>query len=87
MKSVGIDIGTASIKVVEVTQSNRGLFISKYMETSLGQSPGFDSEVQILEFLRTLSESYDPATTKFVFGLRQDRVAVRLKSFPFVDRQ
>ncbi|MCE3010993.1 MAG: pilus assembly protein PilM [Proteobacteria bacterium] len=87
MKSVGIDIGTASIKVVEVTQSNRGLFISKYMEQALGQSPGFDSEVQILEFLRTLSESYDPASTKFVFGLRQDRVAVRLKTFPFTDRQ
>jgi general secretion pathway protein L len=87
MKSVGIDIGTSSIKVVEVTSSNKGVVISHFHQHPLGQNPAFDPELEILEYLKNLSTQYDPTTTKFIGALRQERVSVRFKIFPFADRQ
>ena len=87
MKSVGIDIGTYSIKVVEVISQNKGqLRVSQFLEHSLGQNPAFDPEIEIIEFLKGLAKAYDPSNTRFVFGLRQDQVSVRHKIFPFNDR-
>jgi general secretion pathway protein L len=86
MKSIGIDIGSSSIKIVEVQQTNRGLQIVDFREHLISQNPGFDPALEIIEFLRTLSHSYDPTQVRFVVGLRQDRVAVRNKIFPFNDR-
>lgn len=87
MKSVGIDIGASSIKVVEVTTNNKGnLKISQFTVHPLGANPAFDPEIEILEFLRELTKSYDPAQTRFVLALRQDRVSIRHKVFPFNDR-
>ncbi|MGZ5279285.1 MAG: pilus assembly protein PilM, partial [Pseudobdellovibrionaceae bacterium] len=87
MKSVGIDIGTSSIKVVEVTSSNKGIQVTQFTEHPLNANPAFDPEIEILEFLRGLSSAYDQATTRFVFSLRQEQVSVRNKTFPFNDRQ
>lgn len=85
MKSVGIDIGTSSIKVVEVNATSKGVQISQFVDHPLGMNPAHDQEIEILEFLRGLSSTYDQ-TTKFVFSIRQERVSVRNKSFPFNDR-
>jgi general secretion pathway protein L len=87
LKSVGIDIGTSSIKVVEVTASNKGIQVSQFTEHPLNTNPAFDPEIEILEFLRGLAQTYDQATTKFTFSLRQEQVSVRNKIFPFSDRQ
>lgn len=87
MKSVGIDIGTASIKVVEVNANSKGVQVSRFTEHPLNPNPAFDPEIEILEFLRGLISTYDQATTRFVVGLRQEHVSVRLKPFPFNDRQ
>ncbi len=87
MKSVGIDIGTSSIKVVEVTSNNKGIQVSQFTEHPLNTNPAFDPEIEILEFLRGLVSVYDQATTRFTFSLRQEQVSVRNKTFPFSDRQ
>jgi general secretion pathway protein L len=87
MKSVGIDIGSYSIKAVEVESSPRGFRVVRFAEQTLGANPAFDPEIEIVEFLRTFSSTYDQGQTKFVFGLRQDRISVRNKIFPFSDRQ
>jgi len=87
LKSVGIDIGTSSIKVVEVTSSNKGIQVTQFTEHPLNANPAFDPEIEILEFLRGLASTYDHATTRFVFSLRQEQVSVRNKTFPFNDRQ
>ncbi len=87
MKSVGIDIGTSSIKVVEVFSSNKGVQVTHFTEHPLNTNPAYDSEIEILEFLRGLVSTYDLATTRFVVGLRQEQVSVRNKVFPFNDRQ
>lgn len=87
MKSVGIDIGAASIKVVEVTANTKGqLRITQFIDHPLGQNPAFDPQIEIIEFLKGLAASYDPTTIRFVMGLRQDQVSVRHKVFPFNDR-
>lgn len=86
MKSLGIDIGSSSIKVVEVHSTSKGFQVAQFMEHPLGMSPGTDQELEILEYLRNLASAYDPAQTRFVFGLPQNRVAVRNKFFPFNDR-
>lgn len=87
MKSIGIDIGSSSIKVVEVVSNNKGqLRVTQFIEQALNSNPAFDQELQILEFLKNLANGYDPANTRFVIGMRQDRVSVRHKSFPFSDR-
>lgn len=86
MKSVGIDIGSSSIKIVEVASTNKGVQITQFIEHPLGQNPAHDPEVEILDFLRGLSSTYDQSI-RIVFGLRQDRVSVRNKLFPFSDRQ
>jgi len=87
VKSVGIDIGTSSIKIVEVVSTNKGVTVTQFTEHPLNANPAFDPEIEIIEFLRGLTSTYDLATTRFVFGLRQEQVSVRNKIFPFNDRQ
>lgn len=86
MRSIGIDIGTSSIKVVEAQSTNRGIQILSFLEHPLGQNPTHDPEIEILEFLQSLTASLDFTQTKVVMALRQERVSVRLKTFPFTDR-
>lgn len=86
MKSLGIDIGSSSIKIVEVQSTSKGFQVTQFMEHPLGMSPGQDQELEILEYLRNLSAHYDPTQTRFIFALPQNRVAVRNKFFPFNDR-
>jgi general secretion pathway protein L len=86
VKSLGIDIGSSSIKVVEVQSTSKGFQVFQYFEHQLSVMPGHDQELEIIEFLRDLTQKYDATQTRFVFGLRQDRVAVRNKFFPFNDR-
>jgi len=86
MKSVGIDIGSSSIKIAEVVQTNKGLTLTSFREHHLGQNPAFDSEIEILEFLRNLAPQYPSESWKIVVGLRQEKVSVRNKIFPFSDR-
>lgn len=86
MKSLGIDIGSSSIKVVEVHSTSKGFQVTQFMEHPLGITPGHDQELEILEYLRDLSSLYDPSQTRFNFALPQNRVAIRNKFFPFNDR-
>ena len=89
MKSLGIDIGSSSIKIVEINSNNKGIQITRFMEHTLSvntiQSES-DSQLEIIEFLRTIASSYDPQNTTFVVGMGQDKVSVRNKIFPFTER-
>lgn len=86
MKSIGIDIGSSSVKVVEIQTTSKGYSINQYFIHQLSQRPSQDQDLEVIEFLRDLSTRYDPDKTKFCIGLRQDRVATRLKYFPFTER-
>ncbi|MGZ3775495.1 MAG: pilus assembly protein PilM [Pseudobdellovibrionaceae bacterium] len=86
MKSLGIDIGSSSIKIVEMQSTSKGFQVTQFFEHALNVAPGADQELEIIEFLRNFTGSYDPNQTKFILALRQDRVAIRNKFFPFNDR-
>jgi general secretion pathway protein L len=86
MKSIGIDVGSNSIKVVEVQSTSKGIQVVQFFEHIIGATPGYDPELEIIEFLRSISNRYDHNQTRFIYGLRQDRVSIRNKFFPFNDR-
>jgi general secretion pathway protein L len=86
MRSVGIDIGTSSIKVAEVNLTPKGLVVSQIYEHALGQNPAFDPEIEILDYIRSAAVRYTPEHWQIVVGLKQEQVAVRNKIFPFNDR-
>ncbi len=56
MKVVGIDIGTYSIKVAEVTTTSKSTQIAGFMEYKLSQDPVADKDIEILEILRQIHE-------------------------------
>lgn len=87
LKSVGIDIGNFSIKVAEVEASgkNAGTILA-FHEFLLNPDPRADRQLEVLEALRKISTQYDPANTRFIVGLPQGEVSLRLRRFPFRDR-
>lgn len=86
MKSVGIDIGSNSIKVVEIQTSSKGYSITQSFEHVLGVNQAHDPELEIIEYLRGLIANYDEDSTRFNVGIKEDRVVTRFKEFPFADR-
>lgn len=86
MRSVGIDIGSSSIKVVEVLTTSKGFQVTHCFERPLGLNAAHDQEIEIIEFLREISAKYDPAQTRYCLAIRQDQVSIRNKVFPFNDR-
>lgn len=86
MRSVGIDIGSSSIKLVEVQSTSKGFQVTQFVEHPLNVLPGADQELEIIEYLRGFLAHFDHSQTRFILGLRQDRVAIRNKFFPFNDR-
>jgi general secretion pathway protein L len=86
MKSVGIDIGSSQIKVVEIQSGSKGLSLSHYLVHNFSLRANADHVIETIEFLRPILNDYDPAQTKFCVCLRQDQVVVRNKLFPFSDR-
>lgn len=86
MRSIGIDIGSSSIKVVEVQSTNKSFQLTQYFEFELGKNQTQDQSLEIIDFLRNLAERYADQKVKFVAALRQDQVSIRNKTFPFSDR-
>lgn len=87
MKSIGIDIGSSSIKIVELSQSNKGLQVLHHEEHLLPQGPGADRDLATIEFLRGYSAKHPADQVRYSVALRQDYVSTRNKIFPFNDRQ
>lgn len=86
MKSVGVDIGSNNIKVVEVQSTSKGFQILNYLIQPLTKTEVSDQEIEIIEFLRSLATRYDSSSVRMNFAIRQDRVAIRNKVFPFSDK-
>lgn len=86
MKTVGIDIGSNQVKVVELTSTTRGFQISNYHILQLKPSGPQDVDLEVIDFLRGIVAKMDLEQTKFVLGIRQDKVAVRFRTFPFTEK-
>lgn len=77
MKIVGIDIGSYSVKVVEIKNSNPHISILSMQEYPLSVEPQKDTAIEILEILRKISDHYsaDPEVS-FVCGLPSRQVSI-----------
>ncbi len=85
-RSVGIDIGTFSIKVAVVNQRNKQYWFDDFHEIPLDSSPTADNQIAIIDGLRKIGEKYDDGKTQFILGLPQKFVSSRICSFPFKER-
>lgn len=86
MKTVGIDIGSNQVKVVEINATTRGFQIANYHVLPLKQGGPQDIDLEVIDFLRGLVAKMDLEQTKFILGIRQDKVAVRFRTFPFTEK-
>ncbi len=86
MRSIGIDIGTLSIKVADVEGSSQNFVLRDYLEVPFAPDLSQDRKVQTLDVLRRVASHYDPQTTRFVLSISQDNVSVRHRLFPFRER-
>ncbi len=86
MRSIGIDLGSFSVKVCVVNSTKKGLSLERFSERVLVSTNPFDRDLEIIEFLRAELAGEDPLQTRFVGSVPQDLVSVHTKIFPFKDR-
>jgi general secretion pathway protein L len=86
MISVGVDIGTYSIKVADIESSGKSYVIRRVQEFPLSLDPTKDRKIEVIDTLRTLFSTYDLDHAQFIFSLPQKYVSARLLNFPFRER-
>lgn len=86
MISVGVDIGTYSIKVADVESTSKSYIVRRVQEFPLSLDLTKDRKIEIIDTLRTLFSQYDLGHTQFVFALPQPFISARLLQFPFRER-
>ena len=87
MRSIGIDLGENSVKIVELIQNKKTVTVQSVFEKKLSsQSSVQDRELEAIEFVRSIIAANDFSGARFCMALRQDKVTVRTKIFPFSDR-
>jgi general secretion pathway protein L len=86
MLSIGIDIGSFSIKVAKVRSSSKGYELLHISEYPLSQDPSKDNQIEIIEILRDIRGRYYEDGAQFVVGAHQYEVTARRREFPFRER-
>ncbi len=86
MRSLGIDIGRYSIKVVEILANNRTYEITNAKEYKILNMETSNQEIDILQTLDTISKEFDTETAKVTCSIRQQYVSTRKLFFPFKER-
>lgn len=87
MRSIGLDIGEYSVKIVELIQNKKNISVNQLQEKTLSpDSSPQDKELEVIEFVRAFITGGDFSRTRWVMAVRQDQVTTRFKTFPFSDR-
>src|SRR5580698_6772397 len=86
MLSVGIDIGSYSVKVAKVRSSNRGYELVHFSEFPLSQDPTKDNKIEMVEIFNDIKHRLLEEGTQIVVGAHLYEVAWRRKEFPFRER-
>jgi general secretion pathway protein L len=87
MRTVGIDIGSYSIKVAEVESSLKSVSVRDFFEIELTHEPGLDLRLERIEALRRIAGLYDPSTHRYIIGLGSEYSVQRVLTFPFLERK
>lgn len=87
MRALGIDIGEDSIKIAEVIQNKKSIHIQAVFEKKLSQQvTAHDREIEAIEYIRQIAAQLDFSSARVVMAIKQEKVTVRKKQFPFADR-
>lgn len=87
MRALGIDFGEDSIKIAELIQIKKQILIQAVFEKKLSQQVSEqDRQIEAIEFIRSLATRLDFNSARVIFALKQDKVTLRHKQFPFADR-
>lgn len=86
MRSVGIDIGRYSIKVVELLATNRNFHVASSKEYVILNPQSNDQEIDILQTLGQIAKDFDTDSAKVICSIRQQYVSLRKLFFPFRER-
>lgn len=85
MRSIGIDVGSHGIKIVEITTTNKGFLVTHAIERQFALKAHQDHEIEVLEKLKELTDGYDD-NTRVVICVPQEKTIIRYRNFPFRDR-
>lgn len=87
MKSIGIDIGSSSLKIAEVISSGKDVTITQVLHYPLTSKSDSDREIELVTTLKEALKVYkNEERIKFTLGLPQDRVSLRTLHFPFKEK-
>lgn len=87
MKSIGIDIGSHSIKIAELDSTGKQATLTYFKVHPLSQDPNKDKHLEALDTLRTFFNSLpENQTYHVVTAVKQSQVAHRFLEFPFKER-
>jgi len=87
MRSIGIDIGRFSVKIVTLEVAHRGVTLADVYEIPLNPEPGADQKIALVEILREVANKTDPTQTMMTMALQQQHVSLRHRFFPFKERK
>lgn len=86
MKSIGIDIGSSSIKIAVVENVGKRLVVTDYKIHSLNLNPGQDHEIETIDYLRQVFRSYENQEVEYSLAIDPRVVTTRIKAFAFRER-
>lgn len=87
MRSIGLDIGEYSVKLVELVQNKKIVTINQIQEKQLSQNiSSVDKELEVIEFIRSFLANGDYSQARWIMAVKQDQATARYKTFPFSDR-
>ena len=86
MISIGIDIGSYSIKVARVEGTAKGFRVLSLEEHTLPTDPAKDPALDILEILRDVKKRHEQDSAQFIIGANQGFISSRNRIFPFKER-
>ncbi len=86
MRSIGVDIGSFSVKVAEIESSSKYARLVSYQEFPLSPDPNRDKRIEIIDIMRQLSQNWDIGDTQVVMAIPQKNISLRRRVFPFRER-
>lgn len=88
MRTIGIDIGSYSIKVAEVEAATNGsIRLRDFFELELPHDPGGDQRFETVQLLKKIAFQYDLKNTKIAINLGAEHTTTRVVEFPFTERR
>ena len=86
-RSVGVDIGSFSIKVAELEGQLKSSTVRDFYEIPLNHEPGQDLRLDKIEALKKVAATYDPSKYTITVGLGSEFSTARVLNFPFFERR